>query len=255
MEDGQISKAKRRVEFSRGGQEPPPPRTIREGRGDHEDPKAHAGQGRLTGTGAGAGMPAAAAEGKMPISYLFLGWGFGPAWSPDRAKPSVQGEKKKVSVVVGGREEDLALVASKNSLRGAMDTTKPQDAAAATGVRCSRNDGKRWRCKSAAVPGYVFCERHIAWSTRKRKPRTKRSQSTTTTTTILDPPAKEESVVAEEDDDDAGEGEAKNQCEAASPAADNLRCNGGRDDDGFYYYGGFQPGSRKRAKSRGPAPE
>jgi hypothetical protein len=45
---------------------------------------------------------------------------------------------------------------------------EPQDDAA---VRCSRNDGKRWRCKKAAVPGYLFCDRHIAWSTRKRKPR------------------------------------------------------------------------------------
>jgi len=44
---------------------------------------------------------------------------------------------------------------------------EPQDA----GARCSRNDGKRWRCKGAAVPGYLLCDRHIAWSTRKRKRR------------------------------------------------------------------------------------
>lgn len=49
-----------------------------------------------------------------------------------------------------------------------MPRPEPQEQDAA---RCSRNDGKRWRCKKAAVPGYLFCDRHIAWSTRKRKPR------------------------------------------------------------------------------------
>ncbi|KAJ1295402.1 hypothetical protein BS78_01G221000 [Paspalum vaginatum] len=43
--------------------------------------------------------------------------------------------------------------------------------AAAAAARCSRNDGKRWRCKAAAAPGYLFCHRHVAWSTRKRRPR------------------------------------------------------------------------------------
>ncbi|KAG8091751.1 hypothetical protein GUJ93_ZPchr0012g20317 [Zizania palustris] len=171
-----------------------------------------------------------------------------------KGKPGVQGEEdeEKASLVVGGREEDLVLVASRNSLRSAMDKPKPQDAAAADVNRCSRNDGKRWRCKSAAVPGYVFCEQHIAWSTRKRKPRSKTSQST------IKAPTKEEPAAVEDGDDDdtAEEEEAKNRDDPA-PAAANLRYNGdgSDDDDGFYYYGGFQPGSRKRAKSSGAAPE
>ncbi|KAG8088494.1 hypothetical protein GUJ93_ZPchr0010g10962 [Zizania palustris] len=136
---------------------------------------------------------------------------------------------------------------------GEMNTMKPQDIAAATGVRCSQNNEKRWCYKSVVVPRLVLYERHIVWSTCKHKPTTKRSQSTTTT--MLDPPAKEEPVVAEEDDDDAGERGAKNQCEAASSVAANLWCNGSRDDDGFYYYGGFQPGNRKQVKSHGRTPE
>ncbi|KAF0898816.1 hypothetical protein E2562_011888 [Oryza meyeriana var. granulata] len=193
--------------------------------------------------------------------------------------PGVQGEEeeedKRGSLVVGGREEDdLVLVASKNrcardshkphlcsavcllqfelkippfpcscSLPSRTDAPKPPDAG--DSGRCSRNDGKRWRCKCTAVPGYVFCERHIAWSTRKRKPSRpkKKSQSS-----ILDPPAKEEpaaaAAVAEDDDnDDVEEEEAKNQVA-------NLRCNG----DGFYYDGGLQQGGSKRAKSSGAGP-
>lgn len=130
-----------------------------------------------------------------------------------------------------------------------MDVPKPEpqggDAAAARPARCSRNDGKQWRCKSAAVPGYIFCDWHIAWSTRKRKRRAKKDHGS-----ILEP-TKEEEPAEEENDDDAEEAEARNRDETAGTP--NPRCNGGG-DDGFYYYCGFQPGSRKRARSGGAGP-
>uniref|UniRef100_A0A0D9XK57 WRC domain-containing protein n=1 Tax=Leersia perrieri TaxID=77586 RepID=A0A0D9XK57_9ORYZ len=152
-----------------------------------------------------------------------------------KGTPDTKGEEdeeKQGSLVVGGREEeddedeDLVMVASKNSLRNsAMDAPQAANVVVAGASRCSRNDGKRWRCKSAAAPGYVFCERHIAWSTRKRKPRPKKRSHSS----ILDTPA------------------AKVEPTAASAKAEDD----GGDGEEFQYYGGLQQGSGKRAKSGG----
>uniref|UniRef100_A0A0E0M856 WRC domain-containing protein n=1 Tax=Oryza punctata TaxID=4537 RepID=A0A0E0M856_ORYPU len=155
-------------------------------------------------------------------------------------------EEKQGSLVVGGDreeeeedEDDLVLVASTNSLRvrSAADVAV---SVSGGGGRCSRNDGKRWRCKSAAVPGYVFCDRHVAWSTSKRKPRPKKRIHSTILDHSNSNPAKEE------DDDDDGDGVEEEE-------AKNLRCSGNDDDEEFHCYGGLQHGGRKRAKSDGGA--
>ncbi|CAL4916975.1 unnamed protein product [Urochloa decumbens] len=89
-------------------------------------------------------------------------------------------EEKRVILIAGvrvqGAEDDrVTAAAAASDDSSAMEDggvpkpePGPREGAAA---RCTRNDGKRWRCKGAAVPGYLFCDRHIAWSTRKRKPR------------------------------------------------------------------------------------
>nr|CAB3499511.1 unnamed protein product [Digitaria exilis] len=86
-------------------------------------------------------------------------------------------EEKRVILVAGVRiqEEDHDRVPAVASLGSAMDDVlKPEPEPQGAVARCSRNDGKRWRCKSAAAPGYLFCDRHIAWSSRQRKPRPKK---------------------------------------------------------------------------------
>ncbi|WVZ59128.1 hypothetical protein U9M48_009321 [Paspalum notatum var. saurae] len=100
---------------------------------------------------------------------------------PNKEKPEPQDDKeeeeeeeeepeeKRVILIAGALVDPVPVAAApENMTDGATPKPDPQDAAAA---RCSRNDGKRWRCKSAAAPGYLFCARHVAWSTRKRKPR------------------------------------------------------------------------------------
>ncbi|XP_062200185.1 uncharacterized protein LOC133902881 isoform X2 [Phragmites australis] len=154
-----------------------------------------------------------------------------------------EAEEKRVILVgagAGDQGDDRVSAASKNS---AMDNvpkpepeSDPQDAGGAA-VRCSRNDGKRWRCKNAAVPGFLFCDRHVAWSTRKRKPRAKKKKNRSSG--VLDPATEE---LAGEDE------EAKHEA-ARTPQLGNDGCG-----DGFYYYGGFQPGCRKRARGSGPGP-
>ncbi|XP_066387028.1 uncharacterized protein [Miscanthus floridulus] len=92
-------------------------------------------------------------------------------------------EEKRPILAAGVRDDDRVRPAAaapasgnrnRNSATDDVPKPEPQDAAA---TRCSRNDGKRWRCKKAAVPGYLFCDRHVAWSTRKRKPRAKEPKS------------------------------------------------------------------------------
>ncbi|KAK3153833.1 hypothetical protein QOZ80_2BG0181890 [Eleusine coracana subsp. coracana] len=119
----------------------------------------------------------------------------------------------------GDQEDGLVLAASKIST-ATDDVSKPEPRDDAAG-RCSRNDGKRWRCKNAAVPGFLFCDRHVAWSVRQRQPRTnnKRKQSKKHSAGgVLEPlvPVEEEEEEAEDKSMD--------------------------DDDGF------QPGGRKRAR-------
>jgi hypothetical protein len=106
-------------------------------------------------------------------------------------------------------------------------------------ARCNRNDGKRWRCKSAAVPGYLFCARHVAWSARQRQPRAARKQMNKNCKDVFEPAAEEEEAEDKHVDDGS-----------AGKPPQLVR----RRDDGFYYYGGFQPGGRKRARGGGPGP-
>ena len=35
-------------------------------------------------------------------------------------------------------------------------------------IRCSRNDGKNWRCSEMAVPGHKHCPKHMRWSAGSR---------------------------------------------------------------------------------------
>nr|CAB3494565.1 unnamed protein product [Digitaria exilis] len=142
-------------------------------------------------------------------------------------------EEKRVILVAGVRiqEEDHDRVPAVASLGSAMDDVpkpEPQGAVA----RCSRNDGKRWRCKSAAAPGYLFCDRHIAWSSRQRKPRPKKhrkQQQQHGSGSVLGPTAAE---LEEDTAHEPGHG-------------------GGDDDEGVFGGGGFQ---KKRAKGAGPGP-
>lgn len=101
---------------------------------------------------------------------------------------------------------------------------KPQPQAAA---QCNRNDGKRWRCKGAAVPGYLFCDRHIAWSSRKRKPR---------------PRKKHEQMQQHGGGGGLGPPTAKD--DVASAEEEDTTEEPGHDDGGF----------QKRAKGSGPGP-
>lgn len=98
-----------------------------------------------------------------------------PTEKPRDEAAEEEEEEKRAVLAAGVREGDdrvrpAAAAAGSGNSSATDDVPRPepqeQDAA-----RCSRNDGKRWRCKKAAVPGYLFCDRHIAWSTRKRKPR------------------------------------------------------------------------------------
>lgn len=66
--------------------------------------------------------------------------------------------------------------ALRSSVTDHVPKPEPQEQDAVV-ARCNRNDGKRWRCKKATVPGYLFCDRHITWSTRKHKPRAKKPKS------------------------------------------------------------------------------
>ncbi|KAL6842422.1 hypothetical protein ACP4OV_027849 [Aristida adscensionis] len=150
----------------------------------------------------------------------------------DAAAAAEEEEKRVILVKAAGVERDAALPPASNN--SAMDDApKPPQAADA---RCSRTDGKRWRCKAAAVPGYLFCDRHVAWSTRKRKPRIGRK--------------KRKSQGRDSFDDPAGEEHEADATKDEADARTTLR--GGAGDDGFYYYGGFQPGSRKRARDSAP---
>jgi hypothetical protein len=114
------------------------------------------------------------------------------------------------------------------------DVPKPEPEPQDAGARCSRNDGKRWRCKGAAVPGYLFCDRHVAWSTRKRKPRPKKHKQHQQQHhgVLLAPAAKDEAAASAEGDMPQLVG----------------RGDGDDDDDGFF--SGFQ----KRARVGGPGP-
>ena len=117
----------------------------------------------------------------------------------------------------------------------AMDDDVPKPEPQDAGARCSRNDGKRWRCKGAAVPGYLFCDRHIAWSTRKRNRRPKKHKQQLLQQhrgggVLLPQAAKDEAAASAEED------------------APQMVVRGGDDDDGFF--GGF----RKRARGGGPGP-
>uniref|UniRef100_A0A0A9HKX2 WRC domain-containing protein n=1 Tax=Arundo donax TaxID=35708 RepID=A0A0A9HKX2_ARUDO len=145
---------------------------------------------------------------------------------------AVAEEKRVILVGAGDQEDDRVTAASRNSAMDDVPKTEPQDTGDAAG-RCSRNDGKRWRCKNALVPGYLFCDRHVAWSTRKRKPRAAKKKNHGES----EPATKE---LAEDRDGSAG-----------TPL---LGRDGGGGDDGFYYYGGFRPGCRKRERGGGPGP-
>jgi hypothetical protein len=108
-------------------------------------------------------------------------------------------------------------------------------------ARCNRNDGKRWRCKSAAVPGRLFCDRHVAWSARQRQhqARAGKKQMNKNSKDVFEPVAEEEEAEDKHVDDGS-----------AGKPPQLVR----RHDDGFYYYGGFQPGGRKRARGGEPGP-
>ncbi|KAF8722972.1 hypothetical protein HU200_022115 [Digitaria exilis] len=143
-------------------------------------------------------------------------------------------EEKRVILVAGVRiqEEDHDRVPAVASLGSSAmdDVPKPEPQGAV--ARCSRNDGKRWRCKSAAAPGYLFCDRHIAWSSRQRKPRPKKhrkQQQQHGSGSVLGPTAAE---LEEDTAHEPGHG-------------------GGDDDEGVFGGGGFQ---KKRAKGAGPGP-
>ncbi|KAG2548769.1 growth-regulating factor 4-like isoform X1 [Panicum virgatum] len=119
----------------------------------------------------------------------------------------------------------------------AMDDDVPKPEPQDAGARCSRNDGKRWRCKGAAVPGYLLCDRHIAWSTRKRKRRPnkhKQQQHGRGGGGVLLPSAAKDEAAASAEED--------------APRLAGRGGGGGDDDGGFF--GGF----RKRARGGGPEP-
>ncbi|XP_047072464.1 uncharacterized protein LOC124681636 [Lolium rigidum] len=143
----------------------------------------------------------------------------------------VEEDKASLPVVGVGEEEDLVPAASERSATG-VQKQKPDSEPATHGAstaalpaRCTRNDGKRWRCKNEAVPGYMLCDGHMAWSTRRRRrPRASNKNRS---------------------------GRVKHE---AAMEASNLPCDGGGDEFSYYGGGGFQPGSPKRARNGGARP-
>ncbi|KAL6641009.1 hypothetical protein ACP70R_019190 [Stipagrostis hirtigluma subsp. patula] len=154
-------------------------------------------------------------------------------------------EKRVILVQVGDQEDDGIVAAAKNSTTDDVTKPEPEPPEDHNAGRCSRTDGKRWRCKSTAVPGYLFCDRHIAWSTRKRKPRAKNSSKKI---------KNQGSVLELEEPTEEDEEEGEDAKDEAARTPQLGRGGSGAGDDGFYYYGGFQPGSRKRARDGAPGP-
>ncbi|KAK3157682.1 hypothetical protein QOZ80_2AG0126150 [Eleusine coracana subsp. coracana] len=140
-----------------------------------------------------------------------------------REEDDDEAEEKRVILVAGGADQEDGLVVAASKISTATDgVPKPEPRDDAAG-RCSRNDGKRWRCKNAAVPGFLFCDRHVAWSVRQRQPRTnnkKKQSKKRSAGGVLEP-----LVPVEEEDE-----------EALDKGMDHA------DHDGF------QPGGRKRAR-------
>ncbi|PUZ38862.1 hypothetical protein GQ55_9G229700 [Panicum hallii var. hallii] len=170
---------------------------------------------------------------------------------PEEGSREEEEEEKRVILVAGVRVQEgdgdrvpaaaskdrcVRTEASLSSLFSSAtdDVPKPEPEPQDAGARCSRNDGKRWRCKGAAVPGYLFCDRHVAWSTRKRKPRPKKHKQHQQQHrgVLLAPAAKDEAAASAEGDMPQLVG----------------RGDGDDDDDGFF--SGFQ----KRARVGGPGP-
>ncbi|XP_051184728.1 uncharacterized protein [Lolium perenne] len=143
-----------------------------------------------------------------------------PQQLKERPHEEVEEEKASLPVGVGG-EEDPVPAASERSATG-VQKQKPDSEPATQGTgtaalpaRCTRNDGKRWRCKNEAVPGYMLCDRHMAWSTRRR--RRPRASNKNRSGRVFE-------------DEDSGEDEARNKHEAAMMEASNLPCDGGGDE-------------------------
>ncbi|XP_062206187.1 uncharacterized protein LOC133908074 [Phragmites australis] len=185
--------------------------------------------------------PALSASPPSPTPPLLL-------QQPKERTHEEEAEEKRVILVgagararAGDQEDDRVAAASKNSAMA--DAPKPEPEPQDAAVRCSRNDGKRWRCKNAVVPGYLFCDRHVAWSTRKRKPRAKKKKNHGVS--VLEP-ATEEIV-----EDEAAASAAEREDRDGTAGTHQLGRHGG---DGFYYYGGFEPGCRKRVRGGGPGP-
>ncbi|KAM0901140.1 hypothetical protein ACQ4PT_001806 [Festuca glaucescens] len=150
---------------------------------------------------------------------------------PTRHRPNPHRRRSSSSSATGVQKPD-----SEPATQGASTAALP--------ARCSRNDGKRWRCKNEAVPGYMLCDRHMAWSTRRR--RRPRASNKNRSGGVLE-------EVERTKEGDSGEDEARNKYEAAMEAS-NLPCDGGGDEFSYYGGGGFQPGSPKRARNGGAGP-
>ncbi|TKV93614.1 hypothetical protein SEVIR_9G237200v4 [Setaria viridis] len=127
----------------------------------------------------------------------------------ERSREEDETDEKRVILIAGVRvqeeEGDRVPAAAASNDSSAMDDDVPKPQPQPQGARCSRNDGKRWRCKGAAVPGYLFCDRHIAWSSRKRKPRPRKHEQQQHGSGGLGPPtAKGDVASAEEDTPELG---------------------------------------------------
>ncbi|CAN6299237.1 unnamed protein product [Urochloa humidicola] len=164
-----------------------------------------------------------------------------PQHPKERSREDGEEEEKRVILIAGVRvqgaePEGDRVIAAAASNDSAMDDgvpkPEPEPQPQGAAVRCSRNDGRQWRCKGTAVPGYLLCDRHVAWSSRKRKPPKPRKQK------------------QQHGSGRGGAHTAKDEeAEEDTPQPVGLH-DGGDDDDG-----GFLGGFQKRAKggASGPA--
>lgn len=57
----------------------------------------------------------------------------------------------------------VAKTGEKDGKEGKKVTGAPVDVPVGQ-IRCSRNDGKNWRCSEMAMPGHKHCQKHMRWS-------------------------------------------------------------------------------------------
>jgi hypothetical protein len=75
----------------------------------------------------------------------------------DRVKIELPDDPEATQTKAGVKAEKQAAGAPRKSYGKHVDIPVGQ-------VRCSRNDGKNWRCSEMASPGHKHCQKHMRWT-------------------------------------------------------------------------------------------